>query len=541
MSDSNSDSNTNPNQGVAIRLGKDSLLNNDKYRMVKYIGSGRFSRCWECCLFESDPNDSARGAAAPCAIKLQRTKEDYYLDMAKDEIKFYTHLANSKYKSKHLLTLQDHFIEKSTGQVCMVFEKMDKTLHKLISETRSGLSVKVTKSIIAQILKGVECLHRNGIVHTDLKPENILIKELPKNKSKSSDGNEDECNNEDDSTESEPEYLVKISDLGNACFAKDIERKARLEKEFDIERYLELVDDDSVEQYRKLHKKGPAGRTSSETKRLLRLLSHKSTRKDINEYNNLVETKDVREYKELDEHIMDSIGTTEYNSLESIICAGYGRPTDLWSVACIVFECLTDEYLFDPHAYSEASDSESESESEFGSDSGSDSGSESEFESESDSENKNREYNKKRETESEVETGNESEPESSSDSDSGSDSNSEGESDSSDSSDSDDEDDRIETAQMHLWLITRALGEIPKRLAQRGDFFNDFFRKSGRINEKPEFLQEPKSISYQLAHKYGLDAQDSNEVGTFLAQLLIYNPERRVTAEKALQLEWMHF
>lgn len=49
-------------------------------------------------------------------------------------------------------------------------------------------------------------------------------------------------------------------------------------------------------------------------------------------------------------HFTDDIQTRQYRSPEVIIGANYSTCADMWSLACIVFELLTGDLLFDPHA-----------------------------------------------------------------------------------------------------------------------------------------------------------------------------------------------
>lgn len=55
----------------------------------------------------------------------------------------------------------------------------------------------------------------------------------------------------------------------------------------------------------------------------------------------------------VERHFSDDIQTRQYRSPETIINAGYDTSADLWSLACMVFELVTGDYLFDPKASEE--------------------------------------------------------------------------------------------------------------------------------------------------------------------------------------------
>merc|ERR1719330_406858 len=55
----------------------------------------------------------------------------------------------------------------------------------------------------------------------------------------------------------------------------------------------------------------------------------------------------------VERHFSDEIQTRQYRSPETIINAGYDTSADLWSLACMVFELVTGDYLFDPKASEE--------------------------------------------------------------------------------------------------------------------------------------------------------------------------------------------
>lgn len=50
-----------------------------------------------------------------------------------------------------------------------------------------------------------------------------------------------------------------------------------------------------------------------------------------------------------DRQVSEVIQTCEYRAPEVLLGAGYDCTADLWSFACVVFECAAGEYLFDPH------------------------------------------------------------------------------------------------------------------------------------------------------------------------------------------------
>lgn len=50
----------------------------------------------------------------------------------------------------------------------------------------------------------------------------------------------------------------------------------------------------------------------------------------------------------IDKHYSDIIQTREYRSPEVILEGEYDESADIWSLACMVFELVTGDYLFDP-------------------------------------------------------------------------------------------------------------------------------------------------------------------------------------------------
>ena len=50
----------------------------------------------------------------------------------------------------------------------------------------------------------------------------------------------------------------------------------------------------------------------------------------------------------IDRHYSDVIQTREYRSPEVLLEGHYDESADVWSLACMIFELITGDYLFDP-------------------------------------------------------------------------------------------------------------------------------------------------------------------------------------------------
>uniref|UniRef100_A0A0A9WHZ5 Cyclin-dependent kinase 20 n=1 Tax=Lygus hesperus TaxID=30085 RepID=A0A0A9WHZ5_LYGHE len=73
----------------------------------------------------------------------------------------------------YVMRLLDHF-PKGTGFV-LVFDYMPSGLWEMIHDVESSLTESLVKSYMKMLLKGLDHMHKNGIMHRDLKPANLLI------------------------------------------------------------------------------------------------------------------------------------------------------------------------------------------------------------------------------------------------------------------------------------------------------------------------------------------------------------------------------
>lgn len=110
-------------------------------------------------------------------------------------------------KESPVLTYYDHFHFR--GHMCIITEVLSLNLYSLLEITKfKGFSINLLKKFSYQILKGLQFIHNNKIIHCDIKPENIMIK-FPNNFDPNSIN---ECN----------DFTIKIIDFGSSCFNNEI-------------------------------------------------------------------------------------------------------------------------------------------------------------------------------------------------------------------------------------------------------------------------------------------------------------------------------
>ncbi|KAL4622433.1 SRSF protein kinase 1-like isoform X1 [Arapaima gigas] len=147
-------------------------LFNGKYHVIRKLGWGHFSTVWLVWDIQGKRF---------VAMKVVKSAE-HYTETALDEIKLLRSVRNSDPSDPNremvVQLLDDFKISGVNGtHVCMVFEVLGHHLLKwIIKSSYQGLPLPCVKSIIRQVLQGLDYLHTKcKIIHTDVKPENILL------------------------------------------------------------------------------------------------------------------------------------------------------------------------------------------------------------------------------------------------------------------------------------------------------------------------------------------------------------------------------
>ncbi|KAM8867990.1 SRSF protein kinase 3-like isoform 1-T1 [Synchiropus picturatus] len=145
----------------------------DRYQVVNKLGWGHFSTVWLCW-------DMVNGHFV--ALKVVKSAQ-LFTETAVDEIKLLKSVRDSDPKDpkrdKVVHLIDDFRITGTSGEhVCMVLEVLGHQLLRwIIKSNYTGLPLPCVKSILRQVLQGLDYLHSKcKIIHTDIKPENILLR-----------------------------------------------------------------------------------------------------------------------------------------------------------------------------------------------------------------------------------------------------------------------------------------------------------------------------------------------------------------------------
>ena len=353
-----------------IELG-DLFVN--RYLVVQKLGWGHFSTVWLC-------KDTKYGTYV--AMKVQRSAPNY-TEAALDEIDLLLKISRSYNEPLWATAVKKHHpnqaghIEKNgvsinhcyvvqllntfshTGvngtHICLVFEVLGVNLLEIIKFYQyKGLPINLARKISKQVLTGLDYLHRVcGIIHTDLKPENVIVQ----------------------LTQAQVKELFTKGKIET--------REPLAVREFKINPIKEIDE----KKQKKIDKKKRYRKRKQEQKKQQEVLCENDSnlqaepnpisqkkKKKRNKKKNQISSKDPTEesiyLQEIDpnleikiadlgnacwvhHHFSTEIQTRQYRSPEVILGIDYNHTADIWSFACMLFELLTGDFLFDPRSNDE--------------------------------------------------------------------------------------------------------------------------------------------------------------------------------------------
>lgn len=329
-----------------------------KYTVVRKLGWGHFSTVWL-----SRDNVTQKHVA----LKVVRSAA-HYTETAIDEIKLLNKIVGAKPDHpgrKHVVSLLDSFEHKGPNgtHVCMVFEVLGENLLGLIKRwNHRGIPMPLVKQITKQVLLGLDYLHREcGIIHTDLKPENVLIeigdvehivktfvKEEPKSKEDNPNGRR---RRRTLITGSQPLPSPLNASFNHADLMRFPGSSANSHTSLN-----QMMNEGSKDSSPKTEKEEEEKHKQREktadllTREVSGISLDKDKEKSTGYEKISVKIADLGNACWTSHHFTNDIQTRQYRSPEVILGAKWGASTDVWSMAAMVFELITGDYLFDPQS-----------------------------------------------------------------------------------------------------------------------------------------------------------------------------------------------
>lgn len=366
-----------------------------RYILVRKLGWGHFSTVW---LALDTLNNTH------VAMKIVRS-DKVYTEAALDEIKLLQRVSSDEEEasahigSTHILNLLDNFIHSGPNgdHIVMVFEVLGENLLALIKKyEHRGIPVIYVKQIAKQLLLGLDYMHRKcGVIHTDIKPENVLmeigdvetiVKMVEVMDKQKKDLRRLKRRTSRSFVEPSPSssQLISRSVTRNGGSTTPVElsttRRARrhtiitgsqplpspLSSTNFFEMKAQLVGQPGSRQLSFLSRSN-TGTPNPEDEQISNSLSSfeiSTPTEDVVEeqkQDDVIQIKiaDLGNACWYDEHYTNSIQTREYRSPEVLLGCQWGCSADIWSTACLIFELLTGDFLFEPdegHSYSKDDD-----------------------------------------------------------------------------------------------------------------------------------------------------------------------------------------
>ena len=283
----------NYGEGGYSRLSPADILSN-RYELVSLLGRGQSSTVW----FAKDLQKENETEHQYVAIKVTKCAKNIRCSSLHEIALLYFIRHNSTTSGVGVAQLLNHFEHDGMHgiHVCMVFELLGHPLDVLMAQSgfKGIRDIPLIKDITVSILKALRQLKLFSVVHTDMKPENLMF--------------------------------IKPS----ADVLAQVDKKYRP----GVGTRMSLLEDLRAQRRVKISDFGLSFLLKSTD-------GKRHTGEDLTE-------GDLRLIKASNYVKGALIQTREYRAPEIILGNHFTCETDIWSLACIVYEMVTGRFLFDP-------------------------------------------------------------------------------------------------------------------------------------------------------------------------------------------------
>lgn len=338
-------------------------LYNARYRVLSKLGAGAFSTVWLCA-------DEKQADGQLVAMKVCKSKKSV-TEQAQDEVMLFEQMRpGGASGSPFVVMMTDHFWHTGPNgrHKCMTFEVMGENLLALVKHYNyDGLPLDLCRRLSRHTLKGLEYIHSCGVIHTDVKLENVLIcrhdmTALIQEARQAHMAFSSQKTSLESLSKSQKKRLKKKN-------KKEAQHSATAPAELKEVSDGEKLDNDIVEApeaVQVLHVNGKGlgggyGPTNGETtaaapdeapvteiprpippvrqRERFDSLTTEQTFAKLADFGNGIKSGHV---------VTNDIQTRQYRSPEVIIGSAWDETADVWSAACMFFELVTGDFLFDP-------------------------------------------------------------------------------------------------------------------------------------------------------------------------------------------------